>query len=50
MRRATAVAHARHPLALIVLSGLLLSIVPVVAKAETVLVTGANSGIGLEFT
>jgi NAD(P)-dependent dehydrogenase (short-subunit alcohol dehydrogenase family) len=50
MRRATAVAHARHPFALIVLFGLLLSIVPVVAKAETVLVTGANSGIGLEFT
>ena len=32
------------------LSGLLLSAVPAVATAETVLITGANSGIGLEFT
>jgi NAD(P)-dependent dehydrogenase (short-subunit alcohol dehydrogenase family) len=45
------VAHTRRPFArgagLLVLW---LSIVPGVANAETVLVTGANSGIGLEFT
>ena len=41
-------ANSRHLSALIVLFGL--SIVPAVANAETVLVTGANSGIGLEFT
>ena len=40
----------RHLIAVITLSGLSLAIVPGIAHAETVLVTGANSGIGLEFT
>jgi NAD(P)-dependent dehydrogenase (short-subunit alcohol dehydrogenase family) len=39
----------RHLVAVIV-TGFSLSLVPGVAAAETVLVTGANSGIGLEFT
>jgi NAD(P)-dependent dehydrogenase (short-subunit alcohol dehydrogenase family) len=43
------VSHTRHRLALIV-TGLLLAAVPDIANAQTVLVTGANSGIGLEFT
>ena len=44
-------AQTRGSFALITtLSGLFLLIVPVVAAAETVLITGANSGIGLEFT
>ena len=42
-------AYTRLSLA-VILSGLLLPLVPTVAHAETVLVTGANSGIGLEFT
>ena len=42
-------AHTRHLFAVITLLGLSLSIVPA-AHAETVLITGANSGIGLEFT
>jgi len=42
------VAHARILSAVIVLFGLWIA--PAVANAETVLVTGANSGIGLEFT
>ena len=42
-------AQSRHLFALIALFGLSLSIVPG-ANAETVLITGANSGIGLEFT
>ena len=41
----------RRPCALIAaVLVLLLVIVPAVANAETVLITGANSGIGLEFT
>jgi len=41
----------RRPFALIAaVLVLLLSIVPAVANADTVLITGANSGIGLEFT
>lgn len=40
----------RRSLAAIVLSALLLPLVPAAAAAQTVLVTGANSGIGLEFT
>jgi NAD(P)-dependent dehydrogenase (short-subunit alcohol dehydrogenase family) len=45
------VTHTRHPFALIaILFGLALTLVPAVATAETVLITGANSGIGLEFT
>ena len=41
----------RRPFALIAaVLVLLLSIVPAVASADTVLITGANSGIGLEFT
>jgi NAD(P)-dependent dehydrogenase (short-subunit alcohol dehydrogenase family) len=44
------VAHTRHRFAVITLLGLLLSMVPAAARAQTVLVTGANSGIGLEFT
>lgn len=43
-------AHARYLFAVITLLGLSLSIVPDAASAETVLITGANSGIGLEFT
>ena len=41
--------HRRHLLAVIV-AVFSLPLVPGVASAETVLVTGANSGIGLEFT
>jgi NAD(P)-dependent dehydrogenase (short-subunit alcohol dehydrogenase family) len=44
------VAYRRHPFAVITLLGFLLSMVPAVANGQTVLVTGANSGIGLEFT
>jgi NAD(P)-dependent dehydrogenase (short-subunit alcohol dehydrogenase family) len=45
------VAHTRHLFALIaILSGLFLTALPNAAQAETVLITGANSGIGLEFT
>ena len=41
----------RRPFALLAaVLALLLSIVPAVANADTVLITGANSGIGLEFT
>ena len=43
-------AHARHLLAAITLVVLALPIGSGVAQAQTVLVTGANSGIGLEFT
>jgi NAD(P)-dependent dehydrogenase (short-subunit alcohol dehydrogenase family) len=43
------VAQSRHLFAVITVLGLL-SAIPGVANAETVLVTGANSGIGLEFT
>ena len=43
-------AHTRHSFALIATVGLLLSMAPAAANAETVLITGANSGIGLEFT
>ncbi|HVG73618.1 MAG TPA: SDR family NAD(P)-dependent oxidoreductase, partial [Vicinamibacterales bacterium] len=43
-------AYRRHPFAVITLLGFLLSMVPAVANGQTVLVTGANSGIGLEFT
>ena len=42
--------HPRNLVVLIALFGLSLSIGADVAHAETVLVTGANSGIGLEFT
>ena len=42
-------AYTRHSLAVITLLSLL-PLVPAAANAETVLVTGANSGIGLEFT
>lgn len=42
--------YTRHRFAVMTLSGLLLSMVPAVASGQTVLVTGANSGIGLEFT
>ena len=42
--------HPRYLVVLIALFGLSLSIGADVAHAETVLVTGANSGIGLEFT
>jgi len=44
------VAYRRHPFAVITLLGFLLSMVPAGANGQTVLVTGANSGIGLEFT
>ena len=50
MEEATAVAHTRHLLAAITLVVLSLPIGSGVAQAQTVLVTGANSGIGLEFT
>lgn len=43
-------AHARHLFAAITLVVLSLPIGSGVARAQTVLVTGANSGIGLEFT
>ena len=43
-------AYLRHPSAVITLFGFLLSMVPAVANGQTVLITGANSGIGLEFT
>ena len=43
-------AYRRHPFAVITLLGFLLSMVPAGANGQTVLVTGANSGIGLEFT
>ena len=43
--------YTRRPFAVItILFGLALSMVPAMATAETVLITGANSGIGLEFT
>jgi NAD(P)-dependent dehydrogenase (short-subunit alcohol dehydrogenase family) len=45
---ATAVAHRRYRFAFIAILTLL--VVPGAASAETVLITGANSGIGLEFT
>jgi hypothetical protein len=46
-----AVLQTRRRFALVaMLLGLWLPMVPAVANAETVLVTGANSGIGLEFT
>ena len=41
--------HLRHSFALIT-TLLAVLIAPNVANAETVLITGANSGIGLEFT
>jgi NAD(P)-dependent dehydrogenase (short-subunit alcohol dehydrogenase family) len=44
------VAHTRHLFAAITLVVLLLPIGSGVAQAQTVLITGANSGIGLEFT
>ena len=50
MEEATAVAHTRHLFAAITLVVLSLPIGTGVAHAQTVLVTGANSGIGLEFT
>ena len=46
---ATTVAQRRFPFVLIATLGLLLSMAAA-ANAETVLITGANSGIGLEFT
>jgi NAD(P)-dependent dehydrogenase (short-subunit alcohol dehydrogenase family) len=49
-RETTSVAYRRHPFAVITLFGFLLSMVPAAANAQTVLITGANSGIGLEFT
>ncbi len=41
--------HLRHSFALIT-TLLAVLLAPVVANAQTVLITGANSGIGLEFT
>jgi NAD(P)-dependent dehydrogenase (short-subunit alcohol dehydrogenase family) len=44
-------AHIRHRFALVAgFIGLSLAFMPGLAHAETVLITGANSGIGLEFT
>ena len=43
-------AHTRHLFAALTVVVLLLTIGSGVAQAQTVLVTGANSGIGLEFT
>ena len=43
-------AHTRHLFAAITLVVLLLPIGSGAAQAQTVLITGANSGIGLEFT
>jgi NAD(P)-dependent dehydrogenase (short-subunit alcohol dehydrogenase family) len=43
------VAFSRHSFAVVTLAGLV-TIAPAAVNAETVLVTGANSGIGLEFT
>jgi NAD(P)-dependent dehydrogenase (short-subunit alcohol dehydrogenase family) len=49
-RETTAVAHRRYPFGLIAILSSLFLLAPVVTEAETVLITGANSGIGLEFT
>lgn len=43
-------AHRRYPFGLIAILSSLFLLAPVVTEAETVLITGANSGIGLEFT
>ena len=43
-------AHKRRSFGLIATLGLLLAMAPAAAGAETVLITGANSGIGLELT